>query len=770
MFSSKASQVRISLGVTFFSAQVLLCETAFFHILEYIHDFIEATMVVGLAVLGIGMGAFAASKWKKSVTELFRFCSVGSVCFISLGFILVLSFPGPLGSSLALPGVFFWPALYVSRIFSLHDVKKTYLFDMLGVALGVLVAVGLFKVFKSEEIIYISILAAALVTSLSFFLSRHFIWGTGWLVLVLCGCGVFAWHLQNDSLNIFYLIDAQSESIQKRKIFKRHQGERTQTYDSLTGRIDILPGKKRFGVGYNGFRNDHFTRARVRDYKKQKNRWRVQDRRFLYGVVPEPRVFVIGAAAQGILKSLRRVTPKEKIHSTEINPGILKVMREDFREESGFVYSGLDVREGNALSMLQEDGSQYDMITLMNAHSGRTISSLGAPDFLHTVESYELYFEHLTRDGYLMLEERPINRSGELALYRLIHTLYETLEKRGVKDPAQHFLIWEWQGRKRSKKIRRNRDDYYVSLLITKNPIVGDLRKRIDGWIDNVGRKRMENGRLNFNYLKGVWEVPEYKTLFEMLEKKNFDPLKEENFNSAIATNDNPFVSLGTRDNTKMNTLMLVSGLLIFLLWLFFSGSSAAAGRIGWGLNLYNLCIGFFYFAVEILLLQVYQNIFISPSIVFVLVLALMLVSSALGGLYCSRLSSVTNVLLVVSVTWVGLSIPAFLLEEGVPAFIAKGSCVILTALIGFLLGGFFPRGLMVCEVRGLRDYIPIFFAINSLGAALAVPLVLVQGMTFGYRSVLLTAVLVLFVGIIFFEFLIHGRGPDFVAQRSKNS
>jgi hypothetical protein len=69
-----------------------------------------------------------------------------------------------------------------------------------------------------------------------------------------------------------------------------------------------------------------------------------------------------------------------------------------------------------------------------------------------------------------------------------------------------------------------------------------------------------------------------------------------------------------------------------------------------------------------------------------------------------------------------------------------------------------------------LRDYIPIFFAINSLGAALAVPLVLVQGMTFGYRSVLLTAVLVLFVGIIFFEFLIHGRGPDFVAQRSKNS
>jgi hypothetical protein len=76
-------------------------------------------------------------------------------------------------------------------------------------------------------------------------------------------------------------------------------------------------------VSYNGYGNDHFTKRVHREYdnyfKYKKSKWPTNDRRVFYGIVNEPKIFVIGSAAQGIIKSIKKITPRENIFATEIN-------------------------------------------------------------------------------------------------------------------------------------------------------------------------------------------------------------------------------------------------------------------------------------------------------------------------------------------------------------------------------------------------------------------------------------------------------------------
>ena len=153
----------------------------------------------------------------------------------------------------------------------------------------------------------------------------------------------------------------------------------------------------------------------------------------VYGLVPEPSVFVIGSATTGILKTLREITPVEEIDAVEVNPGVLQMMQHDYVDASGQAYRDVHVVLGNALSVLRRSDKKYDLITLINAHSSRWIGALGPPDYLHTRESYDMYFDHLSEDGYLLFEERPDTYRGELGVKRMILTLWDCLERRGVR-------------------------------------------------------------------------------------------------------------------------------------------------------------------------------------------------------------------------------------------------------------------------------------------------------------------------------------------------
>jgi len=739
------------LKVTFFAAVVLLLEIVFFHLLNYVHDYYMATLVIGLVVVGLGSGAFTATIIKKSETEVFTISCTGTTIFLYISSLGLVLYPTIWLISLLVALCFFFPALYIALIFKNHRTDLTYMYDLVGAGLGVFVTVFLYRILGSEAIILLILVVLPIVGLLNIIFSKGQI-SQKYLVIALIplflgSCFLLHKQVTQDSFNIFKIINDEISGLNSTKVFVRYQNTYpVKTYDNLVERIDLIKRKKRMVVNYNGYSNDHFTKRVHREYdnyfKDKKSKWPTNDRRVFYGIVNEPKIFVIGSAAQGIIKSIKKITPRENIFAIEINPAITQIMTQDYYDESGKAYAGLDPITGNALSILKANNHRFDIITLINAHSTPTISYPGRPDYLHTIESYDLYFDHLGESGYLLFEERPINRSGELGLYRMINTLWNSLEKRGVENPSEHFVIWEWMGDKRGKrsgrwKIRKGKGDYYVSMLVFKQPIVDEYKEIVSQWFKN------KNDSVRISYAKDIAVTPEYKRLFKMIENNNFEELETEDFDTTLVTNDRPFPAVSTKSIPTLNNILLVSGIIGGALWLFFTiGLNKTDDKENvWKLNFYNILIGFAYFFPEIIFIQNFQNIFIGPSMTLILVLGCLLVSSGIGGYFSTRFDLKYVTIILIPIMLLALYIPNFFVRVGVQYTLIQISSVLFIVSSGFLMGMFFPRGLNLAKQSGLQNKIPHLFAINAISSSFAVVLALYLGIKIGYQYTLLIAI-----------------------------
>ncbi len=748
------------LSVTFLAGLVLLVETVLFHVLSYVHDYYVGTLAISCAVLGIGLGAAAASRVRSASPALFSWtCLLTTLC-IYVSFAVLLRYPVPWLATFVAAPCFFFPVMFIAAVFRDHSSERVYLYDMAGAFLGVVATVALYALLRSEHILALvltALPALGLLAAVSYAPARRLV-PIG-LNIALLGGGVYvaAQQFRSDAFNLHQLVNAKHSALDPRKVFVLYPNGLDRTYDNLRGRIDVLqPARSRDSlVAYHGMVNDHFTPNVARDYRShyepQKIEWPTKDCRVLYGIVPEPRVFVVGSAAQGIVKTLKKITPPENITPIEINPAILTIMQQDYYEQSGRAYDGLEPRVANAIAALKASEESYDMITLINTHSTKSIADRGAPDYLHTLETYGLYFEHLTEDGYLLFEERPTSREGELGLYRMINTLWHALAQRGVEDPSRHFLIWEWQGRSHPR-IEKNHYKYYVSMVVTKNPIEGPRRHAIVRWIDRCALLR--RAPLRIAYMNDYTQTDEYGQLFTMIRNGSFEPLKTERFDERLVTDDRPFAAVSTRSHPVLARLVLITSGVIAALWLVLSihlGRRAPATI--WPLNAFNVLIGLAYLFVEILYLQVYQNVFFGAAATFILILGLLLLSSGVGARIGGRVPLYLAAVLLVPVVFAGTQAPTWLLHAGLPLRAVQLVSVALIVGTGMLMGLFFPRGLQVAKEKGLQAFVPQLFAINSLAGSLAVAVALWCGITVGY-SVTVVIALMLFVGA---ELLLNG-------------
>lgn len=757
LLSSLVGSAKFSfLKVTFFAAFVLLLETVLFHVLNYIYDYFAATMVISFAILGIGLGAFLASRINIKEEALFSLCCIGTTLCVYIAVAAVMfSYPLFWISAASIPLSFLFPVVYIATIFRNHRASPVYMYDMVGAFLGVLITVLLYKFLHSESIILLLTLVIPFVGLIVQLFSgkpaKRFIFLILFILLIIPSGFFFYKQLAHDSFNVFRIISRQPFNPDQPKIFNYFSSDKlAKSYDSLLGRIDVVHSKikKSFVVAWNGFDNDHFNDRDKGDYDTyfgpRDIEWPHQDIRILYGVVDEPKVFIIGSAAQGITKSVKTMTPLRNIYAVEINPSIIEIMTKDFYEESGQAYKGLRPILGNALALLKSTDEKFDIITLINTHSTKNIAYQGPPDYLHTIEHYNLYFDHLTDKGYLLFEERPVRRIGELGLYRMIHTIWQSLKQRGEDNPKLHFVIWEWMGRGKTK-IKKNHDAYYVSMIVTKKPIIGELREKIIQWIRNCAQQSSyykRNG-LRISYLNGFRERQEFVQLFNMIESADFKPLEEENFGPGIVTSQRPFLQIATKSYPRLKKLVINTGLLTMILWgLFTLGLvKVEKKKQGWLLNIYNVLLGGAYFFIEIMLLQVYQHIFIAASSTLILVLGLLLLSSGVGGYFSERLDVSIVTFLLIPISLSAVYAPTFLFNVGIPFIWIKFVSIFLICAAGFFMGVYFPKGLAQAKAYGLQQKIPHLFAINSVGGSFAVIFALFLGIKIGYQMTVLFAI-----------------------------
>jgi hypothetical protein len=243
-------------------------------------------------------------------------------------------------------------------------------------------------------------------------------------------------------------------------------------------------------------------------------------------------------------------------------------------------------------------------------------------------------------------------------------------------------------------------------------------------------------------YLKSKWHGERFGPFFDMIAARDFSGLGRD-FDASIITDDRPFPSCPTTSIPEVLRLMVVaSGICVLLGGSFTVGAMrGVARRRGMGLLLfYNIAIGFAYFFIEIMLIQAYQGVFLSPSASLVLVLGVLLIGSAIGGLLsnCARLWWATATLIPVLATC--LWIPAWTVQFGLESWGAGVAAVAMIFLVGMNMGVYFPAGLLLAQRWSLRERIPYLFALNAMSGSLATVVSLYLAIRLGYTWTLIIA------------------------------
>ena len=749
----KPSQALIKLS--FFTFLILLIETLFFHILNYIYGYFEATLIIAYTIFGIGIGAFWASRIKCDLKDLFRYSLIGTSLSLYIAILKLIFLPSNIFLNFVFILIFLFPAIYITKAYELYAGNKAYFYDMLGGFIGILSIVLLFQFTGTEEIFILVLLVIALTLLVNLFLKgaeKNKIIIIFYVLLFASSVFLFKNQIYFDKYNLFNIINCEGTQLNAEKSFCKYRGKLIKSYDSLVGRIDVTKSSddSSHKVSYNGYSNDHFNE---KTYATNNPDWPLRDIRVLYGVVPDPKIFVVGASAQGIIKPLKQITPPENITAIEINPGIIKMMRADFYEESGKAYQGINPIVGNGLAYLAADKSQYDIITLINLHTYRNLPYSGPPDYVHTKEGYELLLSRLTDKGYILLEERPETKKGQLGFYRELLTIMQALKNQGATNPADHLAIWSWNwGDDDEPKYWHK---YYISMIVSREPIQGEIMDKVIKWIEF--RKNTGSQKLHLEFLNNYYASPEFKNFFAMVNKNDFSSLSEENFVSTYANFQKPFLSQTTNHNTQLGKYLFN----ISLLAIFF-GSLLIVSQIRkknnskltiLNLNLYYILIGFAFFFIEIIIFETYQNIFTSPANSLIFTIGLLLLFSGLGG-HVLKNQKLTNVIMLLTpICLITINFPKWFMIFSMPPTLVKIIGVGLICLTGFLLGAFFPRGFRIARELKCAQNIPYLFAINALAGSIAIVGSLYLAIWIGHLYTAIIALLIyLFVALKFRE------------------
>jgi len=207
--------------------------------------------------------------------------------------------------------------------------------------------------------------------------------------------------------------------------------------------------------------------------------------------------------------------------------------------------------------------------------------------------------------------------------------------------------------------------------------------------------------------------------------------------------------------------MLLNVGLLCLLLWLCFSYHMILSkDKKSIMLNIYYVLIGSAFFFIEIVLFQVYQNIFLSSSLSFIFILGFLLLSSGIGGFF-SRFIKLREAIIFLLPLCIGaIYLPNWLLSLGFQSYLIKSMGIFLVSLTGFYMGVFFPRGLMLAKKMNLKQNIAHFFAINAVAGCFTVILVLYLGIKIGYVYTVTIGLLFYFIATLIYLRLRGTYGP----------
>jgi hypothetical protein len=266
-------------------------------------------------------------------------------------------------------------------------------------------------------------------------------------------------------------------------------------------------------------------------------------------------------------------------------------------------------------------------------------------------------------------------------------------------------------------------------------------------------------------FLQSKWANSRFGPFFEMLAKGDYSAM-DSGFDSSVITNDRPFPSVALTSVPEVRHLLTTTAAMCIALagLIVLTALSGESNKMQMAsLLAYNVAIGFAYFLVEIMLIQAYHGVFLSPSASLILVLAVLLIGSGFGGLLAGRLPLLLATGVLTPLLLVGVRLPDWMIMSGwSPSLVAVATAATVFA-VGFLMGVFFPHGLRLAAGWQMRSKIPHLFAVNSIAGAMATVVSLYLGIRVGYSWTLILAVILYVLAT-----LIVGRRTDAVPDQQR--
>jgi hypothetical protein len=753
-------------------------EVVAFQTLVYVKIYLDAIQIIAIALIGIALGGLLAFFANRKAPDRCIMLALSLLPFAILanfaGILRLTDYPYLLMPLLSLP--FVLASLVCSLMFNRLKPGLVYLFDLCGAGVGAVVAAIAIPLLREEGSFILLALIAAVAAVFHAVTQRD---GRSrllpWLSLFpAAACmALLMMHIFSDPFNMIWWAKSDTEATPQKAYHHMTDKKGQPRYlvhhsrGSLIERIDIIQRMypdRRLRNSMNSVYNGRFVDTITPTTSDKLGAFDVRfPTRLKLGQNPD--TLLVGPSAQGLTKTIRSLG-QGRVDAVEINGAVADLMLNELWEPSGRAYETLNLTIGDVRTYLERTDRKYDFITLLNTHRVWFIGSLGAPEYCHTKEAIHAYLDHLKPDGFVVFEELNLSSQADLGIRKFLVTIKAALRERGVARPADHIALWEHWGRCTKKRFDRRlcKEHEMTFIAVKPTPIKQAEYEHFLEWEETLANRPLGKQ----GYFRGLlWRhLPQqpddsyWSAIITGDDIYKTPGIDAEEHDLAVTTDDRPFPYdvYRARDSQWQllrNTVLLCLALVLLPALLTFvarrrdervRATGNRRGLTGALLLLYFAGLGIGYMLIEVVLIQKFAVCLSSPVYALVIVLATMLVSSGVGGLYSRKLGP-RQALIAAAVVPV-LGGLAWLSHDHVIAqlmnlpFLLRVVCsVVLLAPLGFAMGMPFPFGLALAKQRLTERHAGLYFGINGAIGATATPLSVILSSIHGFDFTILVGV-----------------------------
>ncbi len=757
------SSLRGGLFAVFFTAlSVIYLESVLLQALLVVASYIESVMAIPLALLGLAIGGLAVfifrSKLKSTPLTIglllvaFAISFYGayfSVCYFSsaiLSFPFLLLLPFALGS------------MILSIFFIEAPSSKVYAADLVGAGIGAVIAAVAIETIGTESA-FIGGTVLIAICGVGYMLMEKRRFSVMLVLFVLIGgfgVGSIVYQHKTDRLNFVRLArvqkDGSSINTGYALLKKNNSKELIYSHSSLSGRIDAFATRTKQPnqkirwcmLTHDGYPSDSIKFKPIERY--------TLDPRVPWGFIKDPDSFIIGTSAEGVIKAVKGMGDGKVVGVELANGkvdfmlnGLGKILTED-------AYQYIDEFERiDARSYLNiYPDKKFDHITMMNTHMGIRIKRSTAPEYLHTVDAFLSYFDHLTDRGFVNIEETSSTaRPDDDHKIKLAGTIVEALKRYGVEDPGKNIFIFRW--------------GEYMQYFVKKTPFSAEELDWLDKWVDKMNHNRKRNPFVVVTSV--IWHPA--KTIngpIASMIRLNGDYTRPGK-NYVYTTDDRPFMFDVLADKPVMKqALSIILKLAVFLVlipaFILLFVVLKTKPLPGISMIFYFGLLGLAFLFVEIILIQRSQMFLGSPVTSAITMLGSMLVFSGFGSLYSAKFANTRKKIWLVFALIIALAITLaytgpfmFKAAASFPLWARIAVSVASVAPLAFFMGMPFPVGLTISKGKTDDRAGALMFSVNGALSAVATPVSFYLSTSFGFQNTLLIGTGIYLLLAVFLSF-----------------